>query len=107
LRLPRHIGIGRQVAISFAREGCKRIALLDKDEEGMSETSRLVRETNDRARSFIIPLDVSSEKEVRLSVECVIDEWGRIDYAVNCAGELSFFRASNQGLWVNIGGGQS
>ena len=74
--------------MSFAREGCRRIALLDKDEEGLSETSRIMKAANESASSFIIPCDVRSEQEIRLSVECVIDEWGRLDYAVNCAGEL-------------------
>jgi len=75
--------------VSFAREGCKRIALLDRDEEGMSETSRLCRETSAQATSFIIAVDVREEKDVRFAVDCVIEEWGRIDYAVNCAGESS------------------
>lgn len=65
-----------------------RVALLDKDEDGLSETSRIMKVTNPRARSFVIPCDVRSEQEVRVSMDCVVEEWGRIDYAVNCAGIL-------------------
>ena len=82
------IGIGRQVAISFAQEGCGRIAILDRDEDGLSETSRLCKEQNRSVRTFIIPFDVRNEKDVEGAVDCVIEEWGRIDYAVNCAGKF-------------------
>ncbi|KAF4837867.1 2-(R)-hydroxypropyl-CoM dehydrogenase [Colletotrichum tropicale] len=79
-------GIGRQVAVSFAREGCKRIALLDKDEEGLSETSRRCREANGDTRTFVIEIDNRNEDDVSAGMEYVTEEWGRIDYAVNCAG---------------------
>ncbi|KAF9881011.1 hypothetical protein CkaCkLH20_01161 [Colletotrichum karsti] len=78
-------GIGRQVAISFAREGCKRIALLDKDEDGLSETARMCREANGDARTFVIEIDNRNEDDVSAGMEYVTEEWGRIDYAVNCA----------------------
>lgn len=45
-----------------------------------------MRAAESAARSFVIPCDVRSDSEIRVSVECVIEEWGRIDYAVNCAG---------------------
>nr|XP_036578371.1 2-hydroxypropyl-CoM dehydrogenase (short-chain dehydrogenase) [Colletotrichum truncatum]KAF6785614.1 2-hydroxypropyl-CoM dehydrogenase (short-chain dehydrogenase) [Colletotrichum truncatum] len=79
-------GIGRQVAISFAREGCKRIALLDRDEDGLSETAHMCREANGDARTFVIEIDNRNEEDVAAGMEYVTEEWGRIDYAVNCAG---------------------
>jgi NAD(P)-dependent dehydrogenase (short-subunit alcohol dehydrogenase family) len=36
--------------------------------------------------TFIIPCDISVESEVTVSLDEVVEEWGRIDYAVNCAG---------------------
>ncbi|KAL8400602.1 hypothetical protein RB594_000851 [Gaeumannomyces avenae] len=79
-------GIGRQCATAFAREGCSRIALLDKDEDGMSETARLCKQASARAvMTFIIPCDVRVETEVATSLDEIIEEWGRIDYAVNSA----------------------
>ncbi|KAH8845939.1 hypothetical protein MCOR27_001106 [Pyricularia oryzae] len=85
-------GIGRQCALAFVAEGCSRIALIDRDEDGMSETSRLCKETARLTRpkstvsTFIIPCDVSLEAEVAVALDYVVEEWGRIDYAVNCAG---------------------
>ncbi|KAI8226329.1 putative ATP-dependent RNA helicase [Colletotrichum sp. SAR 10_96] len=87
-------GIGRQVAVSFAREGCKRIALLDKDEEGLSETSRRCREANGDTRTFVIEIDNRNEDDVSAGMEYVTEEWGRIDYAVNCAAAYSASKAA-------------
>ncbi|KAI6606266.1 hypothetical protein MCOR12_001247 [Pyricularia oryzae] len=87
-----HAGIGRQCALAFVAEGCSRIALIDRDEDGMSETSRLCKEMARLTRpkstvsTFIIPCDVSLEAEVAVALDYVVEEWGRIDYAVNCAG---------------------
>ncbi|GKT40775.1 3-oxoacyl-[acyl-carrier-protein] reductase 4 [Colletotrichum spaethianum] len=80
-------GIGRQVAISFAREGCKRIALLDRDEDGALETARMCREANGETRTFVMEIDNRNDEDVLACMENVVEEWGRIDYAVNCAGE--------------------
>ncbi|KAK2063962.1 short chain dehydrogenase [Colletotrichum caudatum] len=79
-------GIGRQVAISFAREGCKRIALLDRDEDGALETARMCREANGETRTYVMEVDNRNEEEVSACMDNVVEEWGRIDYAVNCAG---------------------
>ncbi|KAI3550274.1 short chain dehydrogenase [Colletotrichum tamarilloi] len=79
-------GIGRQVAISFAREGCKRIALLDRDEDGALETARMCREANGETRTFVMEIDNRNDEDIASCMENVVEEWGRIDYAVNCAG---------------------
>ncbi|KXH57002.1 short chain dehydrogenase [Colletotrichum salicis] len=79
-------GIGRQVAISFAREGCKRIALLDRDEDGALETARMCREANGETRTFVMEIDNRNDEDIASCMDNVVEEWGRIDYAVNCAG---------------------
>ncbi|WDK12272.1 2-hydroxypropyl-CoM dehydrogenase (short-chain dehydrogenase) [Colletotrichum graminicola] len=84
-------GIGRQVAISFAREGCKRIALLDRDEDGALETARMCREANGETRTYVMEVDNRNEEEVSACMDNVVEEWGRIDYAVNCAVTIGMF----------------
>jgi NAD(P)-dependent dehydrogenase (short-subunit alcohol dehydrogenase family) len=79
-------GIGRQIAKSFAAEGCSQIALLDRDDDGLSETARLCKAQSTNVQTFVIPFDVRMESEVEASMDLVVEEWGRIDYAVNCAG---------------------
>ncbi|KAH6686211.1 short chain dehydrogenase [Plectosphaerella plurivora] len=79
-------GIGRQIAISFAREGCRRIALLDKDADPLEETNRLCLEVEGDVQTVILPVDIRSEEHVNAAVKRVADDLGRVDYAVNCAG---------------------
>jgi NAD(P)-dependent dehydrogenase (short-subunit alcohol dehydrogenase family) len=81
------LGIGRQIAVSFAREGCRRIALLDKDADPLEETNRLCREVDSEVQTVILPVDIRSEEHVNAAIERVAEDLGRLDYAVNCAGE--------------------
>jgi NAD(P)-dependent dehydrogenase (short-subunit alcohol dehydrogenase family) len=37
-------------------------------------------------QTFSIPFDVRAEVEVQTAIDLVVEEWGRIDFAVNCAG---------------------
>jgi NAD(P)-dependent dehydrogenase (short-subunit alcohol dehydrogenase family) len=85
-------GIGRQVARSFVAEGCTRVALLDRDGDGLWETARLceAHSQNGAVQALSLPVDVSVEQSVRAAVDSVVKEWGRIDYAVNCAGKHGF-----------------
>ena len=79
-------GIGRQTAISFAVEGCKKLALVDLDDTGLGETARLCREASADVETITLPTDVSDEASVAKAVSGAVEKWGRIDYAVNCAG---------------------
>ncbi|GKT84772.1 2-hydroxypropyl-CoM dehydrogenase [Colletotrichum tofieldiae] len=93
-------GIGRQVAISFAREGCKRIALLDRDEDGALETARMCREANGETRTFVMEIDNRNDEDVSACMENVVEEWGRIDYAVNCAEFDEITTTNYRGTWL-------
>lgn len=74
--------------MSFAREGCRRIALLDRNADPLEETNRLCREVDDQVQTVILPVDIRSEEHVNAAVERASKDLGRIDYAVNCAGEF-------------------
>ncbi|EXL80313.1 3-oxoacyl-[acyl-carrier protein] reductase [Fusarium oxysporum f. sp. conglutinans race 2 54008] len=81
-------GIGRQVAISFAIEGCRRLALFDKDSTGLNDTKATIKTTSGDANPdvFIRHVDNLDTYEVSRNMELAIKHFGRIDYAVNCAG---------------------
>src|SRR5690606_35802002 len=76
-------GIGRAVAVLYAREGAD-IALSFLSEEEDAETTRLAVEDEGR-RCLLLPGDVTREDECRRIVEAVVAAFGRIDILVNNA----------------------
>lgn len=83
------LGIGRQVAISFAAEGCRKIAICDQNAKGLAETRSLIIAKWKDVEVETRVLDVSDEKSVVDMTARVVDVFKRIDYTVNCAGRSS------------------
>ncbi len=78
-------GIGRAVAVAFAREGAD-ISIIYLDEHGDArETQRLVEEEG--RRCIAIPGDVGYEDFCREAVEGTVKTLGRLDILVNNAAE--------------------
>ncbi len=75
-------GIGRAIALSFAREGA-RVVVADFNEEAGSETVRLIRDSGGEAQ-FILG-DVSQENSVKTLVDTAVETYGRLDIACNSA----------------------
>jgi NAD(P)-dependent dehydrogenase (short-subunit alcohol dehydrogenase family) len=76
-------GIGRAVAIAYAREGADvLISYLDEHEDAQ-DTARLVEEAGQRA--VLVAGDLSDPAHCRAIVEKAIAEFGRIDVLVNNA----------------------
>lgn len=76
-------GIGRAVAVHFAREGADVAILYHKEEEDAKTTQRLVEEKGKKA--MIIAADVSSETDCLFAIQLVIEEFGQLDILVNNA----------------------
>jgi NAD(P)-dependent dehydrogenase (short-subunit alcohol dehydrogenase family) len=77
-------GIGRAVALAFAREGADVLFThLDEEKDDAAETVRLVEEAGRRA--IAVPCDIREEAECRALVERAVDAFGRIDVLVNNA----------------------
>jgi NAD(P)-dependent dehydrogenase (short-subunit alcohol dehydrogenase family) len=77
-------GIGRAVAIAFAREGADvAISYLPEEEKDARESERWVRDAGRKA--LLLPGDITSEQHCRGMVEQVVKEFGRIDILVNNA----------------------
>ncbi len=79
-------GIGRAVAIAFAREGAK-VVVADVNAEGGAMTVRMIMQGGGDAT--FLKTDVSNEAEVQAMVEKTIELYGRIDCACNNAGVKS------------------
>ncbi|MEU0300821.1 SDR family oxidoreductase [Streptomyces sp. NPDC006175] len=77
-------GIGRAVALAFAREGADVLfTYLPAEKTEAEETSRLVEEAGRRA--VAVACDIRDEKQCRALIEKAVSEFGRIDVLVNNA----------------------
>ncbi len=76
-------GIGRAVALAFAREGADILVSYLEEHEDARTTAGLVEQAGRRA--VTIPGDIGSESHCRHLVERCIAEFGRIDVLVNNA----------------------
>src|SRR4051794_20489113 len=78
-------GIGRAVAVLFAREGADvAIVYLDVEQVDAEETCRVIEEEEGR-RCLLLPGDVKDPEFCRDAVEQTIDELGGLDVLVNNA----------------------
>ena len=78
-------GIGREIALSLAREGVH-LGLFGRDEAALAETARLAHEANGGLRIACRKLDLENASTIRDAVTALADELGAIDILVNCAG---------------------
>lgn len=78
-------GIGRAVALSFAREGADVAILYLNEKEDAAETARLVREKG--RRCLLIPGDIGREAHCRKAVAATVREFRGLDILVNNAAE--------------------
>lgn len=83
-------GIGRAVAVAFAREGADvAIAYLPAEEEDAQETARVVAEAGRKA--ITLPGDLNNHEYSREIVERTVEEFGGIDILVNNAAHQKYF----------------
>jgi len=87
-------GIGRAIAVAFAKEGANIVVNYFKSEDDAND---VVKEINALGRAAIpVRADVSKIDEVKAMVRRAIDEFGGIDILVNNAG------VSTMGLLVDL-----
>lgn len=84
-------GIGRAVAIAFAREGADVAVAYLKENEDAAETKRLVEEAG--RRCVLISGDVADPNHCRDLVKRAAEEFGRIDVLVNNAAHQMTFKS--------------
>ena len=76
-------GIGRAVAVHFAREGADVVIVYRKEKEDAEETKSLVEEKGRKA--LLIETDVSEERNCEAIVKQTLGEFKKIDVVVNNA----------------------
>src|SRR3954468_22347266 len=78
-------GIGRAVALAFAKEGADSAIVYLNEHDDARETQQMVKKYGRRA--LLIPGDIGYESFCRDAVQRTIDEFGRLDCVVNNAAE--------------------
>ena len=83
-------GIGRAVAIAYAREGADLLISYLNEKEDAEETKRLVEAAG--RECVLVPGDIASAKHCRTLVKKTVDAFGRIDVLVNNAAHQATFK---------------
>lgn len=93
-------GIGREIALQFAREGC-RIAVTARDEKALKETAASIK-TETGSDAILFPLDIRDVSAVDAMVRGVNKRFNKIDILVNAAavvGPIGPFEKTDQDGW--------
>jgi hypothetical protein len=84
-------GIGRAVAIAFAREGADVLISYLAEDDDAHETERLVKESGRKA--VLVPGDLQRPEHCRAVVARAVSEFGEIDILVNNAAHQAMFKS--------------
>ncbi len=79
-------GIGRAIAVEFARHGAD-VALIGRDQEALQESARVCAEARPGVAAEVFQADVTDQAAVDRVVGEAAARFGRIDYAVANAGQ--------------------
>ena len=84
-------GIGRGIALAFAKEGCK-VVVSDyvEDKDGKNTANEIKKLGSD---AIFVKADVSKEKDVKNLVGKAVKKFGKLNIMVNNAGIVSFGKA--------------
>lgn len=77
-------GIGRALAVRFAREKVAGIAIADVNEEGLAETAAMVTDLNVAVTTHVV--DTSKLSAIEQFAREVIEKHGRVTHLINNAG---------------------
>ena len=94
-------GIGRAIALAYAREGAK-LALAARNESDLQEAVSAASELG--AEAIAVRTDVTSQKDTERLAHRVVERFGRIDVLVNNAGNsgpIGALQGNDIADWVN------
>src|SRR3954469_4567684 len=87
-------GIGRAVAIAYAREGADIVIAYLSEHDDAKETQRLVEEAGRKA--VLVSGDIQSSQHCRAIVEKAVKELGGVDILVNNAAHQATFKSIDE-----------
>jgi len=77
-------GIGKAIALAFAREGCAVTINYNKNPDRANEVVEAIREMGGKA--IVVRCDVSKRDDVEAMFKTTVSEFGKVDILVNNAG---------------------
>jgi NAD(P)-dependent dehydrogenase (short-subunit alcohol dehydrogenase family) len=91
-------GLGRVVATMLAERGC-RVALADRDAEGLEGTAKSIAALG--AKCITLAADLTEEGASARTIDSVVSAWGGLDVLVNNAGygAIESFFEMTEALW--------
>ena len=89
------MGIGREIALAFAREGA-RLVLAARSADKLEGLAREISALNTEA--IAVPTDVTKAEEVEALIARITEKFGRLDVLVNNAGKGLYSRIENMSL---------
>lgn len=79
-------GLGRQLAIDYAREGAAGVSIVARNEEALKDVGASVRAVAPETRVLVISADLARQEEIERVVATTLSEFGgRLDVLVNNA----------------------
>ncbi|KIW05531.1 uncharacterized protein PV09_03411 [Verruconis gallopava] len=79
-------GIGSAVAKAFVDSNCNKIVISDLNEDSLAYTRKTLQAARPSAEILAVVGNIADEVFVKKLAEEAVKAFGRIDYAVNCAG---------------------
>ncbi|MCD6100814.1 MAG: SDR family NAD(P)-dependent oxidoreductase, partial [Candidatus Marinimicrobia bacterium] len=76
-------GIGRAIALALAEAGAS-VAIMDINEKTAKKVAEEIKELG--RNSLVYVGDVTVAKDCQQAIQMILDEWGKLDIAVNNAG---------------------
>ena len=80
-------GIGRALAIEFARQGSE-LVLLSRNRKRGEKVAGLCESLNPETRTTFLPVDLASQESVGKGIQTMCERFDRIDILINNAGAL-------------------
>lgn len=96
-------GIGKALSLRLAKENVK-VAVIDLDKEMAMQTADAISALGGCAKAFTV--DVTKISEVKAAVATILEDFGKIDILVNCAGggwrKAMDFKDMPEGSWLSV-----
>jgi len=79
-------GMGKAICKRFAEVGAKAVVMVDRNGDDLEKAAAELTASHPKVGLLKAALDVGDEEKVKSVIAQAVEKFGRIDYAVNCAG---------------------